>query len=138
MGRRTGSTATGVVKSCEANEGYGFLSDDEGGPDVFVHFADVRIPGSLHREDRVSYDVVCSASSPDHGSIDPRRRETLDVTVVEPELVVEVGVDVARDVSGRWRHPARLHRPLPRRRPPPGAVALTAAWTRRFRRRATG
>lgn len=37
-------------------------------------------------------------------------RETLDVTLVEPELVVEVGVDVARDASGRWRHPARLHR----------------------------
>ncbi|MFI5477021.1 ATP-dependent DNA ligase [Streptomyces cacaoi] len=27
-----------------------------------------------------------------------------------PELVVEVGVDVARDVAGRWRHPARWHR----------------------------
>ncbi|GAA2424992.1 hypothetical protein [Streptomyces coeruleofuscus] len=28
-------------------------------------------------------------------------RETLDVTLVEPKLVVEVGVDVARDASGR-------------------------------------
>jgi ATP-dependent DNA ligase len=37
-------------------------------------------------------------------------REMLDVTLVEPELVVEVGVDVARDASGRRRHPARLHR----------------------------
>ncbi|MYS92326.1 hypothetical protein GTY47_22430 [Streptomyces sp. SID5464] len=40
-------------------------------------------------------------------------RETLDVTLVEPELVVEVGIDVARDASGRWRHPARLHRARP-------------------------
>jgi ATP-dependent DNA ligase len=40
-------------------------------------------------------------------------RETLDVTLVEPELVAEVGVDVARDASGRWRHPARLHRARP-------------------------
>ncbi|MFE9024598.1 ATP-dependent DNA ligase [Streptomyces sp. NPDC007808] len=40
-------------------------------------------------------------------------RETLDVTLVEPELVVEVGVDVARDSSGRWRHPARWHRARP-------------------------
>ncbi|MFD6171135.1 ATP-dependent DNA ligase [Streptomyces coeruleorubidus] len=38
-------------------------------------------------------------------------RQTLDVTLVRPELVVEVGVDVARDTAGRWRHPARLHRP---------------------------
>jgi ATP-dependent DNA ligase len=40
-------------------------------------------------------------------------RETLNVTLVEPELVVEVGVDVARDASGRWRHPARWHRARP-------------------------
>ncbi|MGW7200832.1 ATP-dependent DNA ligase [Streptomyces chryseus] len=53
-------------------------------------------------------------------------RETLDVTLVQPELVVEVGVDVARDSAGRWRHPARWHRPrpdlspadIPRFRPP--------------------
>ncbi|MFI1720330.1 hypothetical protein [Streptomyces sp. NPDC020489] len=37
-------------------------------------------------------------------------RERLGVTVVESELVVEVGVDVARDSSSRWRHPARWHR----------------------------
>ncbi|WP_329600122.1 ATP-dependent DNA ligase [Streptomyces pseudovenezuelae] len=37
-------------------------------------------------------------------------RETLTVTLVEPALVVEVGVDVARDAAGRWRHPARWHR----------------------------
>ncbi|MGW2841800.1 ATP-dependent DNA ligase [Streptomyces sp. NPDC001493] len=40
-------------------------------------------------------------------------REKLAVTLVEPVLVVEVGVDVARDASGRWRHPARWHRPRP-------------------------
>ncbi|MET7980246.1 hypothetical protein ABZW44_46245 [Streptomyces mirabilis] len=40
-------------------------------------------------------------------------RETLNVTLVRPELVVEVGVDVTRDASGRWRHPARWHRAHP-------------------------
>ncbi|MFD7996987.1 ATP-dependent DNA ligase [Streptomyces mexicanus] len=40
-------------------------------------------------------------------------REQLEVTLVEPELVVEAGVDVARDASGRWRHPARRHRARP-------------------------
>ena len=40
-------------------------------------------------------------------------REKLNVTLVEPELVVEVGVDVARDASGRWQHPARWHRARP-------------------------
>ncbi|MGW6927524.1 ATP-dependent DNA ligase [Streptomyces sp. NPDC054950] len=39
--------------------------------------------------------------------------ETLHVTLARPDLVVEVGVDVARDSAGRWRHPARWHRPRP-------------------------
>lgn len=40
-------------------------------------------------------------------------KETLTVTLVQPNLVVEVDVDVARDIAGRWRHPARLHRTRP-------------------------
>ncbi|MFJ6509310.1 ATP-dependent DNA ligase [Streptomyces sp. NPDC091879] len=40
-------------------------------------------------------------------------RETLDVTLVQPDVVGEVGVDVARDSAGRWRHPVRWHRPRP-------------------------
>ncbi|MFI5887669.1 hypothetical protein [Streptomyces sp. NPDC051554] len=40
-------------------------------------------------------------------------RETLNVTLVEPQLVAEVSVDVARSTVGRWRHPARLHRARP-------------------------
>ncbi|MFJ3365808.1 ATP-dependent DNA ligase [Streptomyces anthocyanicus] len=39
--------------------------------------------------------------------------ESLHVTLVVPELVVEVGVDVARDGHGRWRHQARWHRARP-------------------------
>ncbi|MEU4490121.1 hypothetical protein AB0H94_35510 [Streptomyces purpurascens] len=51
-------------------------------------------------------------------------RETLTVTLVRPDLVVEVGIDVARDAVGRWRHPARLHRP--RTDLSPGDVPLLA------------
>ncbi|WP_432171870.1 ATP-dependent DNA ligase [Streptomyces sp. 1222.5] len=40
-------------------------------------------------------------------------RQQLEVTLVTPDLVVEVAVDVARDVGGRWRHPARFHRARP-------------------------
>ncbi|MEU5397584.1 ATP-dependent DNA ligase [Streptomyces tibetensis] len=32
---------------------------------------------------------------------------------MEPELVVEIGFDVARDASGRRRHPVRRHRARP-------------------------
>ncbi|MFF4401546.1 ATP-dependent DNA ligase [Streptomyces sp. NPDC001480] len=37
-------------------------------------------------------------------------QRTLEVHLVQPEVVMEVAVDVARDSSGRWRHPARPHR----------------------------
>jgi hypothetical protein len=40
-------------------------------------------------------------------------RKTLNVTLVRPEPVVVVGVDVTRDASDRWRHPARWHRARP-------------------------
>lgn len=37
--------------------------------------------------------------------------DSLDASLVQPELVVEIEVDTARDAIGRWRHPVRLHRP---------------------------
>ncbi|MGW2952817.1 ATP-dependent DNA ligase [Streptomyces eurythermus] len=38
-------------------------------------------------------------------------QRTLDeVVLAEPEVVLEVAVDVARDSAGRWRHPVRPHR----------------------------
>ncbi|MGW5665835.1 ATP-dependent DNA ligase [Streptomyces sp. NPDC003758] len=60
-------------------------------------------------------------------------RETLIITLVEPELVAEVGVDVARDASGRWHHPGRLHRARPDLSPP-----TSPAWRRRHADGATG
>jgi ATP-dependent DNA ligase len=37
-------------------------------------------------------------------------QRTLDVRLVQPDVVMEVAIDVARDAAGRWRHPARAHR----------------------------
>ncbi|MEV7738865.1 hypothetical protein AB0O75_43610 [Streptomyces sp. NPDC088921] len=37
-------------------------------------------------------------------------QRTLDAVLVQPDVVMEVGVNVARDSAGRWRHPARPHR----------------------------
>ncbi|MFI9630999.1 ATP-dependent DNA ligase [Streptomyces sp. NPDC052042] len=37
-------------------------------------------------------------------------RDTLDVVLVRPEVVLEIGADVARDSAGRWRHPVRPYR----------------------------
>ncbi|MFH8993220.1 ATP-dependent DNA ligase [Streptomyces sp. NPDC017940] len=29
---------------------------------------------------------------------------------MQPDVVLEIAVDVARDAAGRWRHPVRPHR----------------------------
>jgi cold shock protein len=52
--------ATGVVKSYNANKGYGFIKPDDGGTDVFVHANSLRRANImwLNVGDKVSYEVV--------------------------------------------------------------------------------
>ncbi|MGW4123823.1 cold-shock protein [Nocardia sp. NPDC004711] len=58
--------ATGTVKFFNADKGFGFITQDEGGPDVFVHFSAIQSTGykSLQENDRVEYDVVQGAKGP--------------------------------------------------------------------------
>ena len=52
--------ATGTVKFFNAEKGYGFISQDQGGTDVFVHISAVERSGlhSLVEGQKVSFDVV--------------------------------------------------------------------------------
>ena len=49
----------GTVKWFNAEKGYGFLSNDEGGEDVFVHFSAIQMDGykSLSEGQKVTFDV---------------------------------------------------------------------------------
>ena len=50
---------TGTVKWFNDEKGYGFLSCDEGGEDVFVHFSAIQAEGfrTLKEGQQVSFDV---------------------------------------------------------------------------------
>ncbi|MBI1366764.1 MAG: cold-shock protein [Alphaproteobacteria bacterium] len=52
--------ATGTVKWFNATKGYGFITPDEGGKDVFVHITAVQAAGlqGLNDGQRVSYDLA--------------------------------------------------------------------------------
>ncbi|PWI04615.1 cold-shock protein [Streptomyces sp. NWU339] len=58
--------ATGKVKWFNADKGFGFIQQDGGGPDVFVHFSAIQATGfkELHEDDRVSYDVTQGPKGP--------------------------------------------------------------------------
>ena len=50
---------TGTVKFFNYDRGYGFISNDAGGADAFVHVSAVEAAGlpGLNKDERISYDL---------------------------------------------------------------------------------
>ena len=52
--------ATGTVKWFNDTKGYGFISPDDGGDDLFAHFSEIQADGfkTLQDGQKVSFDVT--------------------------------------------------------------------------------
>ncbi len=52
--------ALGTVKWFNDSKGFGFVTPEEGGPDLFVHFSAINMPGfkSLKEGQRISFEVT--------------------------------------------------------------------------------
>jgi CspA family cold shock protein len=52
--------ATGTVKWFNSEKGFGFITQDEGGPDVFVHFSAISGNGyrNLDENQKVEYETT--------------------------------------------------------------------------------
>ncbi|MBT2525099.1 cold-shock protein [Streptomyces sp. ISL-99] len=58
--------STGTVKWFNADKGFGFIEQDGGGPDVFVHFSAIQSTGfkELQEGDKVEFEVTQGPKGP--------------------------------------------------------------------------
>ncbi|MFD3699141.1 cold-shock protein [Streptomyces sp. NPDC058646] len=67
--------ATGIVKWFNSEKGFGFIQQDDGGPDVFVHFSAIETTGfkSLEENEKVEYNVTQGPKGPQAERVVPLR-----------------------------------------------------------------
>jgi CspA family cold shock protein len=65
--------ASGIVKWFNSEKGYGFITVDEGGQDVFVHYSAIDMTGyrTLAEGQRVEFEVGTGAKGPQAESVRP-------------------------------------------------------------------
>lgn len=65
--------ATGTVKWFNESKGFGFITQDEGGADVFVHFSAISGSGfrTLAEGQKVNYDVQDGPKGPQAANVTP-------------------------------------------------------------------
>lgn len=65
--------ATGTVKWFNDAKGFGFITPDEGGEDLFAHFSAIQTNGfkSLQENQRVSFDVTTGPKGKQAANIQP-------------------------------------------------------------------
>ncbi|MDH5183157.1 MAG: cold-shock protein [Gammaproteobacteria bacterium] len=63
--------ATGTVKWFNESKGYGFIAQDDGGDDVFVHFRAIQSEGfrTLAEGQKVSFDVEAGPKGPQAANV---------------------------------------------------------------------
>jgi CspA family cold shock protein len=65
--------AQGAVKWFNGEKGFGFITPDGGGPDVFVHFSAIQADGyrSLEENQRVEFEVTSGQKGPQAANVRP-------------------------------------------------------------------
>lgn len=63
--------ATGIVKWFNAEKGFGFITPDGGGADVFAHYSAIDAPGfrTLQENQRVEFEIAQGPKGPQAAQI---------------------------------------------------------------------
>ena len=71
--------AEGTVKWFNAEKGFGFITPDGGGTDLFVHHTAIQTEGfrTLDEQQRVSFDVVDGPKGPQASNVKRMRASSL-------------------------------------------------------------
>jgi CspA family cold shock protein len=93
--------ATGTVKWFNAEKGFGFISVEGGGDDVFVHFSAIQTDGfkTLDEGQAVEFDIVAGQRGPQAENV---RKILFEVsedefTEEEMETLIELGIRIPND-----------------------------------------
>lgn len=67
------TSQTGTVKWFNEGKGFGFITPDNGGQDLFAHFSAIQSKGfkTLQENQRVEFDVVAGQKGPQASNIRP-------------------------------------------------------------------
>jgi CspA family cold shock protein len=73
MSQEDFSMTQGTVKWFNAEKGFGFIAQDGGGADVFVHFSAIQADGyrSLDENQRVEFDITQGQKGPQAENVRP-------------------------------------------------------------------
>ena len=116
--------AQGTVKWFNAEKGFGFIEQADGGPDVFVHYSAIDSDGyrSLDENQKVEFEITQGPKGPRKIQVDPQgpqaRRLTSDVYCRRPpssgwgpSLCAPVKPPCQRHLLTTWHAPGVEHGP---------------------------
>ena len=63
--------ATGIVKWFNGDKGFGFITPDDGSPDLFVHYSTIQAAGykSLEENQKVEFEVTQGQKGPQAANV---------------------------------------------------------------------